>query len=191
MRKSMFGKAFGLLAALMLLAGAFSPAAAETFTGRAQLNVTGNYSKTGDLATAKDRLEKTFEQLFTSGTGSGQANKQFHDTRSLDDGANESLDLAGGLTDQFGNALTFTKVKFLFIANTSTTQTLSVGGGGVNSFINWVADATDIVKIGPGAKAMLVCDPAGVTVTAATGDLLKILNSAGAACTYDIVIWGN
>lgn len=190
MRNGIF-KIFGLLAVAAFLLLPLVSAQAETFSGRVQINVTGTYSKAGDLSTAKDRLEKAFEQLFTNGTGSGQANKQFHDARSLEAGANESLDLAGGLTDTFGNSLTFTKIKFLLIANTSTTQTLSVGGGGVNSFINWVADATDIVKIGPGATAVLICDPAGVTVTADTGDLLKILNNAGAACIYDIVIFGN
>jgi len=36
----------------------------------------------------------------------------------------------------------------------------------------------------------LLADPTGVTVTAATGDIIQVANAAGAAATYDIIIIG-
>jgi hypothetical protein len=156
----------------------------------ARLLFTGKQVRTLDLETLSEEFAQDWQVPFTPGADSGQVNKQFDDERSLGDGANESLDLSGVLLDAFGAVLAFTKIKILAIKNKSATQTLSVGGVASNGFVTWVGDPTDIVKIGPGAMALLICDPVGVTVTAGTGDLLKIANSAGAACIYDIFIAG-
>lgn len=132
---------------------------------------------------------------FTTGVGANQINSWWSDTRTLANNTSESLDLnaaSGGLTDAFGVGLQLARVKLLYIKNKSTTQTLSVGGAASNGFINWVGDATDIVKIPPGGFLLLVApDATGFAVTAATGDLLKIANgNAGAAADYDIIIAG-
>lgn len=156
----------------------------------ARLLITGHQVHGLDLEDVTKDLALDWQVPLASGTGAGQVDLEFDDERSLADGANESLDLAGGLTDAFGNVLTFAKLKLLAIQNKSATQTLSVGGAASNGFVTWVGDPTDIVKIGPGAMALLICNPAGVAVTPSTGDLLKIANSAGAACIYDIVIAG-
>ena len=54
------------LAALRVILAA--PALGATFAGRVEMRVTGNYVS-GDVSTAKDRIEETFSQLFTKGTG--------------------------------------------------------------------------------------------------------------------------
>lgn len=143
-----------------------------------------------DLTTPKDELLKNIAFNLATGTGSGEANRSFHDSRTLTTGATEDIDLSGSLTDAFGNSIVLASVKVLLIYNTSTTQTLTVGGAAANQFINWVADASDKVNIPPGGMLLLVAPGAGYEVTAATGDLLKIANSAGASCVYQIVIIG-
>lgn len=163
---------------------------ADSLTALIRLLVSSTYIKDLDLRDPKDVLSKTYEQEFASGTGSGKANLQFVDSRELADGASESLDLAGSLLDAFGATLTFVKIKVLLIKNLSTTQTLSIGGAASTAWSAWLGDPTDVVKIGPGAMALLVCDPVGVAVGAGSTDLLKIANSAGAVCDYDIVIIG-
>ena len=67
-----------------------------------------------------------------------------------------------------------------------------VGGAGSNGFTSWVGDATDVVKVKPGGALILVApDATGYAVTAGTGDLLTITNSAGStSVTYDVVIMG-
>jgi len=153
----------------------------------AVLNLATN--KANDLSITKDDLILTPQETFTPGTGNNQLDKLFHDLRTLADGANESLDLAGSLVDMFGATITFVKIKAMLIRNLSATQTLTIGGGS-NPFINWVADATDMVKIPPNGMLLLVAPLAGYGVTTGTGDILKVANSAGAACDYQIALAG-
>lgn len=166
----------------------------DTLTGVCRLTIGATHTKDLDLADPVSRLSQTWERMFASGSGDGQINKIFHDTRSLAGAADEELDLAGGLTDQFGAVLTFTKVKVLAIRNNADSA-LSVGGAAANGFSAWAADPTDVVKLAPaGAQGstfvLLICDPAGVAVTAGTGDLLKVALAAGTGGTYDIIILG-
>ena len=163
---------------------------ADTLTSLLRLLIVATKVKDLDINDPRDALSKEYETQLASGTGSSQADLIFHDTRSLADGASEDLDLAGVLADAFGATLTFAKVKALIIKNNSATQTLSVGGASANQFVNWVGDATDIIKIAPSGFFALTGPLAGYVVTAATGDKLKVANSAGAGATYDIIIIG-
>lgn len=165
-------------------------ARADTLTSRASVAVQAVFNKSNALSSPKDVLSKTIQKEFANGTSSGQCDKVFRDQRTLTTGASENIDLAGTLTDPFGATVTFAKVKVIIIENLSTTQTLTVGGAASNQVINWVGAATDTIKIPPGGFFALAAPAAGFAVTADTGDLLKILNSAGASCIYNIVILG-
>jgi hypothetical protein len=162
---------------------------ADTLNAVLRLLVSGTYTKDLDLADPKDTLNKSIEQAFTTGTGADQANLMFHDIRALADAATEDLDLYGGLVNAFGATLNFAKIKALIIRNLSTTQTLSVGGAAATQFSNWVANVNDIVVLPPESWLCLV-NPAGYAVTSIL-DLLKIANSAGAVCSYEIILIGN
>jgi hypothetical protein len=177
-----------ILAVLLLALPALGQA--DTLTSKFSAAVTAIFAKSGTLSTPTDKLSKSIAKEFTNGTGSGQADLIFRDQRTLTTGANEELDLAGGLDDPFGVALTFATVKAILIENLSTTQTLTIGGSASNQFINWVGDATDVIKIPPGGFFALTAPAAGYAVTADTGDLLKVTNSAGASCVYNIIILG-
>lgn len=142
-----------------------------------------------DLSVTKDDLNLSAQEQFTPGTGNNQLDKVFHDMRTLDAAASESLDLAGSLVDSFGSTITFAKLKVLLIRNLSTTQTLTVGAG-ANPLINWIGDPTDVVKIPPKGMLLLVAPLAGFAVTADTGDILKITNSATNPCDYQIALAG-
>jgi len=103
----------------------------------------------------------------------------------------EEIDVAASLSDAFGTTLSFVKIKGVFIQNLSVVadETIKVGGAAANALLLF-DDATDIYTIGPGGIFFL-WEPslAGKTVTAATGDLLKI-DSGAATLTYNIAIWG-
>jgi len=146
-------------------------------------------NKANDLSVSRDDLILTPQENFVPGTGNNQLDKLFHDVRTLADGANESLDLAGSLVDQFGTTITFVKIKAMLIRNLSATQTLTIGAGS-NPFINWVGHPTDTIKIPPNGMFLLVAPLAGFAVTAGTGDILKVANAAGAACDYQIALAG-
>lgn len=147
-----------------------------------------------DLSNPAVDLNKKYLREFADGAGAGQANKLFTDRRQLAASASESLDLAGGLTDGLGATLTFAEIKGLLIqAHESNANTLLIGGAASNAFINWVADATDVMVLKPGGLLLLLApDAAGYAVTPGTGDLLKIANGGGStAVDYDIIIIGD
>lgn len=145
-----------------------------------------------DLGSARSEVQYDRSVVLDNGTGANQADQVWHDTRTLTTGANETLDLNGGLTNALGASVTFTKVKQLYIRNKGTTAlTIGNAGGGVNAWATPFGAATHTIKVQPGGELNLIApDAAGFAVTPGTGDLLKIENAAGASCDYDIVIIG-
>jgi hypothetical protein len=146
-----------------------------------------------DLSTVSSPVVIPQHYPLSSGTGANQADKMFADTRTLAASATENLDLAGTLLDAFGAAITFVKVKaFLIRAAAANTNNVLVGGHASAAFVNWVSDATDVVVVKPGGLLLLVApNAAGYGVTATTGDMLTITNSAGTTgVTYDVAILG-
>ena len=162
-----------------------------SFTGSIQAVIRGDLVNPGDLSTGKDVLRQTLEALFTDGTGLNQANNQFSDRRSLTTGANEDLDVAGGLVNAFGVTLTFAKVKVIAIMALATNTTNITVSRPASTGLPFFAAAGDAVVLKPGGIFLFV-DPsaAGVTVTGGSGDLINVANAAGATANYDVVIWG-
>lgn len=154
------------------------------------LRISALESLAQDLAISQAPLVYERNEGLDSGVGANQASAIFADTRTLTTGANETLDLNGVLSDLLGVIVAFTKVKCLYIRNKGTTA-LTVGGAAANGFVSPFGSATDVVKIPPGGCLLLFApDVNGFAVVAATGDMLKIANAAGASCDYDIIIIG-
>lgn len=146
-----------------------------------------------DIGKGQQEVDWSPSFNFTDGTGADQAKVAFADERTLSASSNEELDLAGGLTDLFGNTITFTKIKaLLVVADAGNTNDVLVGGAGSNGFITPFGDATDVIKVKPGGLLLLVAPNAtGYAVTASTGDKLKIANSSsGSSVTYQIGLLG-
>ncbi len=152
---------------------------------------------TPDLGTATG-AQVTIDQLtditLADGTAAGQADRMFEDTRTLSASANEDLDLAGVLTDRLGNTITFARVKGLYIAaSAANTNNVVVGAAASNQWAT-LLNTTGTLQIKPGAAFLYrtgALDATGHTVTAGTGDLLRITNGgAGTSVTYDIIIIG-
>lgn len=112
------------------------------------------------------------------------ATLRFADTRTLT--GTESLDFAGGVTDKLGNTKTFAKNKLLYLENTFTSGTITVGGGS-NPFVGWFSGT---IVLEPG-EFVLFFSPtaAGKPVVGGTGDTLQVVASV-AAMTYEIVFLG-
>jgi hypothetical protein len=145
-----------------------------------------------DLATASVPLNKTYSQGLPNGTGAGQADKIFHDTRTVNASTNDDLDLAGVLVDGLGNTITFARIKaMIFSSAAANAQNFSIGGAAANQFVNWVGAATHTITMTPGGLFVLTAPGAtGFAVTAGTGDLLRVANGAGVAITYDVILIG-
>ena len=166
-----------------------------TLSSKINLRIASNLSSALDLVNAQANLSQSLSVELDSGTGAGQADKVFSDTRTLAASGTENLDLAGSLTDALGASVSFAKVKAIYIkAAAANTNNVIVGGDATTTFFPMFADETDALVLRPGAAFLLVAgdaDATGYAVTAATADLLKITNSAGGTpVSYDIIIIG-
>lgn len=165
-----------------------------TVTANISASVSGIHSTALDLGTAAFPFAATASTAFASGTGAGQVDRVFTDTRTLAASGNESLDLAGTLTDALGATITMARVKAIFVsaaaANTNDVQVTRPASNGVP----FLMAAGDGIALRPGAFMIWgsgSADATGVAVTAGTGDLITFTNSAGTtSVTYTVVILG-
>lgn len=125
---------------------------------------------------------------WATGTGSNQSDRVWSDQRSVSSA--EDLDLAGGFTSSIGTAFSPVEVTIMAFSMVTTTSgvTLNIGGKASNTFINWVADASDELILQAGGAFVLVAPVDGYGVTASTGDILEVTPSA--ALTYNVLIAG-
>jgi hypothetical protein len=159
---------------------------------RVSVSLNATQTKPDDLSVPQDAIEYLKTLSFADGAGAGAANLVFHDQRTLAASATENLDLAGVLSDKFGQVLTFARIKAVLVvaasANTNSVNVTQPASNGVPLFLA----AGDGVGVRPGGMFLWVApDAAGAVVTAGTGDLLTVTNSAaGTSVTYDVLILG-
>lgn len=158
-----------------------------------QVNVSSSHIKSLDLGDATFPISLAATISLLNGTGAGQADLIFTDTRTVSASPNtESLDLAGSLTDAYGTTMTFARIKAIIVsaasANAANINVVRPASNGVPLFLA----ASDGISVRPGGFFAWGCsDATGVAVTAGTGDLIAFTGSTGtAAFTYTIVIIG-
>lgn len=154
--------------------------------------IAGTQESALDVGTAKLPILFNKVNNLANGTGANQANQMFTDERTIAASGNEDLDLAGSLSDAFGNTITFTKVKaIMVVADAGNTNDVEVTRPAINGLPLFMA-AGDGISLTPGASfTMVFPDADGVAVTADTGDLLNIANSSsGTGVTYTVIIIG-
>ncbi len=124
----------------------------------------------------------------TTGTGDGQANNEYVAQRTLTAGSSDDLDLSGSLTNAFGASIA-TKIKALLVSIVSPAgvKKLQVGpGASSNPVVSFLPVATSYIEF---FDFLLVGNVwGGWTVTAATGDILRIKNSSAVTLSYNIWI---
>ncbi|AMV18259.1 hypothetical protein [Planctomyces sp. SH-PL14] len=91
----------------------------------------------------------------------------------------QSLDLSGSLLDALGVSCVFAKVYAVEIVNLSTTTGQNIQIGGDTNHVPLFGAPADYLTIGPNGVFLAANCLDGWTVTASTGDVIKIANSAG------------
>ena len=159
--------------------------------GRTGQSIDLQYEQTSsELESAITALihDPKWEHIWANGSGTNQINKVWADERSIS-GA-ETLDLTGGLTDRFGNALTFSAIREIQVKSLSTTagQELHMDG-------NWVwgglmsGGGSAIQRIDPSGQFRQSSPIDGYTVTASTQDALRFTPSTG-TLSYRVILLG-
>jgi hypothetical protein len=135
-------------------------------------------------------------QALDFGTASEEANRIFVDTRTVTLATGtDDIDLAGSLIDPFGNTITFSTIKAIFIYNRATVRTekLRVGAASAHCFTGpYGASSATKPTIYPGGVHQITAPFEGYPVEAGTSDILRIRHAGSVGdITYDIVIIGN
>jgi hypothetical protein len=157
------------------------------------LAVQGYIANSLDVGSVNYPVSFTATYNFADGVGANQAKEIFTDTRTLTASASENLDLAGVLTDAFGNVITFTKIKAIVItADAANVNDVVIGNHATAAALLFFGAATHTAAIKPGGMLVSVApDVNGYAVTATTADMLKVLNGgAGTSVNYTIAIIG-
>jgi len=166
---------------------------AETFNGTVKVIVDALLEGGLDIGTGRHKIDSNYSTTLANGTGANQANQMWADTRTISASSNDDLDLAGVLTNAFGATLTFTSIKAIVVtAASANTNDVIIGGSATNPFETFLGGTSPSVTVVPGGSFAIVNPEAtGYVVTAATGDILRLTNSAGGTTVdYDIIIIG-
>jgi len=159
-------------------------------TIKAQLGWT--YEDDGTLAETSNQGSVSFSSTQSNGTGANQSDKIYFIATTLAASGSTTYNL-GSLTDVFGSALDFERVKVIYLKNKTTTGTngvISVGGAASNQFVNWVGNTDDLVNVRPGGVLLLAAQDA-TAYSVSTGVNLKLLNTSGSTTvSYDLVVIG-
>ena len=148
-----------------------------------------------DLSNPTDTLLQIFSQAFNDGSGDDQITGFWHDRRTLAPSGIDDLNLTGSLINAFGEALTFTSIKFMIFKNqsalvtaghpTATTATITFAPTVTNEFVAFT------IPCEVGGLLPLIFPKSGLAVTASTADILRIVNADGSnQCQYDITLGG-
>lgn len=156
------------------------------------LSLVASLTSALDLAEAAVPLTVTETIRLATGTGANQADKIFHDRRTLGASATEDLDLVGSLADALGVTITMARLKALIVKAASTnTNNVNVTRPAANGVPLFLAAGDGVPVLPGGFLAWVAPNAAAIAVTAATGDLLTFTNSAGSTgVTFDVVIIG-
>jgi hypothetical protein len=159
-------------------------------TGEISVSINATQVGSADLGDPRVKVAITESFQFVEGNGAlGTCDVMFKDTRILAASGTENLDLAGSLVDAFGAIATSAEIIAIYVKAHSTNTNNVVVGNVTNGFVGPLG-AVGSYTITPG-NFYLATNQAGWAVTAATGDLLRIANSAaGTPVTYDVVILG-
>lgn len=177
------------------------PASAMDLTCSAKFKLSGKAAKTTyEFEQPYMNLGYEFSDSLADGTGADKANQVYQDEASVAGLVETSYDLAGSLLDCFGGTITFTRIKGIFLKNTSVTASvLKLGGGtggdGTNAFDTWItangADGSEGVLVRAGGFfALWAPDATAYAVTGGTIDILIVKETSNLAAVFELTLVG-
>lgn len=160
---------------------------ATTLTLNSLVSFYGTYGSDADIEEAVSSIFPRYLQTYSNGTGSSQANTWWADTISLTTG-DTNIDLTSGLTDRFGNSLTFTKIKEIHIF-TSASSAAAVNISGNFLSVVMIIYTSQFIVLPPGGSWSHRVPVSGLPVTNNVADTLT-LAAATATATADLILVG-
>lgn len=147
-----------------------------------------------DLTTIADASRLEFAASLSDGSGNDQANKLWHELRSVAVSSNDDLTLSSLPQTIFGSAVTvaLVKVKALLIINTAATagEDLLVGAAASHPWAAPFGGTGHQVRVPAGSCLLLVNTKTGWAVSAGSADVLRIANAGTGAISYKLAVVG-
>lgn len=154
--------------------------------------VAGAEAGLGSITTSADAA-----WLIANGIAAGQSDKVWGATPTATTGATVTHDLAvgGSLTDAYGAAVVIVKLRAIVLAasglaGVANTTLLTLARPAANGVPIFSAVSAGAPALSAGGIYVWADPLVGVTVTAATADLVTVINSAGASAGYTIIFVG-
>jgi hypothetical protein len=166
----------------------------DTLASDLVASVTWLFQDAIDLSTVSDSSNLQYKKSLADGTLSNQADKVWHDQRTLSAGANDDLDLNALVNTLFGSTITINlaRVKALLVINEATAagEDLVLGAAASNPFLGPLGGAAHTLRCEADSCILLVNRVDGWPCTNGSADVLRINNAGAAANTYKIAIIG-
>ena len=156
-------------------------------TGKTGANLFLEYKGAVEVGTPKIVVARFGPISWTWGTSDNQINLLFQDSRSIGV-AGETIDMTAGQIDCFGNVMSMTFLKFLYVKNTHATLVLELFGNTSLDLLIMGGGLTDALEVPPGGEFYWSAPVAGIDVT--TNLKLFIASKTDATITYDIIMGG-
>ncbi|HUT59093.1 MAG TPA: hypothetical protein VNA25_14690 [Phycisphaerae bacterium] len=163
---------------------------AKTLGVNFSANLQADYGDDSTINAEKGDLKWNVSDSLATGTAAEQADQFYAGRRTLA-ATSENIDLAGGLTDAYGAALTFEVVKAILIRNRNTTagHTLTVGAATASAFTSWASTAVATYLVPANSLDAKWSPGAGFAVNTASAKLLRI-DAGTNTVVYDLLVVG-
>lgn len=177
-----------LTIALMLIAGSVM---AESFSGNLLVRPQFTHEKESATTASEAFPASLFSWTFTSGHAVNQMNQLWVSRTTLTNAQAVTYNLAGGITNSFGTALTMAEVRMLLVSSDSdNVDAVTIGDAAANEFDSWLGGTNHTVTLRPGGLVLLVApDATGYAV--GTNGNLKVTNTGTNSVTIDIYVGGS
>ncbi|MEM7227256.1 MAG: hypothetical protein AAF432_00430 [Planctomycetota bacterium] len=157
--------------------------------GSFTVQLEGILTNAGDLSTPRSTVNVSQAQELASGTGANQADGVWSDLISVGAGSSSDINLIGGLTDPFGNAIAaMAEIAAIYVRNQDTLTAIEVGGAVSNAVASLFGNTSDTLVIPPGGLALLAAPGASAYSITSSTDVLRITRAAGSPTDTDVEV---
>ena len=159
-----------------------------TFSGTLIVQPVWTHEKTAGSSTVSETFSELLRMTHTSGTNASQMSTVVVIAATLAASATNTHNLAGGVTNSFGDATTFVDARLLaFRSSSATNPVLALGNAATNTFSSWLGAASHTVRVAPGGLLLWTAPVAGWSC--ADGNL-QVVNTGTNSATYQLYVGG-
>jgi hypothetical protein len=175
---------------IALIAAAFAAAAASIeFEGTLRLDPQWTNTKTDGASVVRETFSKIIFAAHTTGTNANEMTSLARSSGTLTNSASVTLSLLGGVSNAFGDPITFTRVNFFCItADAANVDSLQIGGAAATPFEAWCGPNGRAV-LRPGGT-ILYHAPDIIGYAVGTNGSLRISNTGTNSAAYSVYIGG-